>query len=233
MSNASTPSFVVSKTQQIEGTPTGLRFIVPSHASGAWLGQDLKIAWFDGKIWKFITPSKGSSVWVEDENISVIWSGDSWESSSAPSIPTATVGGTSSDAGKIPVLNTEGFIPTIMLPKDLGGELTGNLTVLIQSLGKVSGNITPDLALGKCITLTLSGQALLSLTSLSSMLERVYLWVSQDSTGSKYFTWGGSNIKWPGGLIPDQSISANSMDFYEFTWMGSFFVLTNFIQDCK
>ena len=141
----------------------------------------------------------------------------------------AYVGG-SADAGKVPVLNSQGQLPTAMVAGGSGGGGTTPATTT-QSLGNVLGSVNPDWSLGKSITLTLVGTSVLTLPNVSTTYDKVYLWIYQDSTGSRFFTWGGNNIKWPGGLIPDQSISANSMDFYEFTWNGSFFLLTNFIQD--
>lgn len=114
-----------------------------------------------------------------------------------------------------------------------GQDTSGSTTVLIQRLGSVSGSVTPNLASGTCITLKLTGTTVISLSSLKDVMDKVYIWVSQDATGARSLLWGGSNIKWPGGLIPDQSMSANALDYYEFTWMGSAFILTNFIQDCK
>lgn len=136
------------------------------------------------------------------------------------------------DANKIPQLNSQGQLPLAMIPAGIGGG--GSATIVIQSLGAVSGSVTPDLSLGKSINLTLTGMTTLSLANLpSTLLDKVYLFVSQDAVGSKSLVWGGSNIKWPGGYIPDISVTGNALDYFEFTWTGTAYILSNYIQDCK
>ena len=53
----------------------GDRYIVAASATGAWLGQDKNIAWYDGAVWKFDVPSEGWQAWVEDENKYYFYSG--------------------------------------------------------------------------------------------------------------------------------------------------------------
>lgn len=61
-------------------SPTkGDRYIVAATATGAWAGQEKKIAWYDGAAWKFDTPLEGWTVWVEDENFRYQFNGTIWE----------------------------------------------------------------------------------------------------------------------------------------------------------
>ena len=61
------------------GSPAeGDRYLIASSASGAWSGQDGKIAaWQDG-AWAFHTPREGWIVWVADEDIVLVFNGAGW-----------------------------------------------------------------------------------------------------------------------------------------------------------
>ena len=62
------------------GSPSdGDRYIVGSSATGAWAGKDFDIAvWQDG-VWKFFDPVNGWFVWVQDEQVLLIYSGAVWQ----------------------------------------------------------------------------------------------------------------------------------------------------------
>lgn len=45
----------------------GDRYIVPANATGDWLDQEGKIAWYDGTVWQFDPPQHGCLIWVADE----------------------------------------------------------------------------------------------------------------------------------------------------------------------
>ena len=53
-------------------------YIVPSGGSGAWASHTNNITWWDGSHWKFITPPVGATVWVDAEDIQLVWDRTSW-----------------------------------------------------------------------------------------------------------------------------------------------------------
>ena len=56
----------------------GLRYIVAAAATGAWIGQNLKIAaWQDG-AWAFFAPRTGWLAWVADEAKLYVFDGTQW-----------------------------------------------------------------------------------------------------------------------------------------------------------
>lgn len=56
------------------------RYIVGASATGDWSGQDGKIAHYNaGNGWSFIAPFVGMTVFVEDEEISLIYKSGAWE----------------------------------------------------------------------------------------------------------------------------------------------------------
>lgn len=56
------------------GSPvTGDRYIVAATASGAWTGQEEKIATYNGSGWDFTTPSAGFSAFVDDEDAGYVY----------------------------------------------------------------------------------------------------------------------------------------------------------------
>lgn len=61
------------------GSPSeGDRYVVASGATGAWAGQDLKVAaWLDG-AWEFFAPQEGWLAWPRDEDKLLIWNGSAW-----------------------------------------------------------------------------------------------------------------------------------------------------------
>jgi len=56
----------------------GDRYIIASGASGDWNGKDKYIAWYDGSIWKFDVPKKGTLTYVDDEDKYYSYNGSSW-----------------------------------------------------------------------------------------------------------------------------------------------------------
>jgi hypothetical protein len=53
-------------------------YIVATGASGAWTGQDKKIAHFFGGTWKYWMPIEGVSLWVNDEDKQYVFDGTNW-----------------------------------------------------------------------------------------------------------------------------------------------------------
>ncbi len=54
--------------------PTG----VSPAPSGAWAGQDGKIAYYANASWSFKTVREGFKLWVDDENITIVYDGSAW-----------------------------------------------------------------------------------------------------------------------------------------------------------
>ena len=54
------------------------RYIVGASATGAWAGQDGKIAAFLDGVWTFLAPRAGWRAWVEDEGLTIVHNGTSW-----------------------------------------------------------------------------------------------------------------------------------------------------------
>jgi hypothetical protein len=58
----------------------GDRYIVGESATGDWAGQEKKITWYNGTIWKFDAPTEGWICHVLDEDAFYKFSGTVWES---------------------------------------------------------------------------------------------------------------------------------------------------------
>ncbi|MGD9827254.1 MAG: DUF2793 domain-containing protein [Hyphomicrobiaceae bacterium] len=56
----------------------GDRYLVASGASGAWSGQDGRIAAFQDNAWAFHAPREGWVMWIADEEVLAIWDGSAW-----------------------------------------------------------------------------------------------------------------------------------------------------------
>jgi hypothetical protein len=56
----------------------GVRYIVPAAATGAFAGQESKIAAFDAGIWRFLAPVEGWAAWVKSLGAMQVFSGGSW-----------------------------------------------------------------------------------------------------------------------------------------------------------
>lgn len=71
----------------------GARFIVPTGGTGAWAGQDGKVAYYDDAAWIFLNPQPGWRAYVSDEALSVTYDDSaSWQDSSAESWELAQLG---------------------------------------------------------------------------------------------------------------------------------------------
>ena len=61
----------------------GARYLVGQGASGAWEGEEGKLAWFDAGVWRFLTPQEGWRAFVADEGISLVFSAGVWRREAA------------------------------------------------------------------------------------------------------------------------------------------------------
>lgn len=84
----------------------------------------------------------------------------------------------------------------------------------VVALGSVSGAVTIDLSAGQVFTLTLGGNATLSLTNLpaNGTIVEAELCLLQDATGGRTVTWP-TNGKWPGGAAFVPTPAANALDY--------------------
>jgi hypothetical protein len=57
---------------------TGDRYIVAAVATGAWATHEKDIAWYDGAVWKFDTPTDGWTTYVKDENTEYKFKDTAW-----------------------------------------------------------------------------------------------------------------------------------------------------------
>ena len=63
----------------------GDRYLVAASPTGDWLGQAGTVALRMEGAWRFLTPRKGWRLWVEAENILLIFDGSNWSPPPAPS----------------------------------------------------------------------------------------------------------------------------------------------------
>lgn len=61
------------------GSPAdGDCYLVAASATGAWAGQDGKIAFYLSTAWQFISPSEGMGAWINDEDAAIVFDGSAW-----------------------------------------------------------------------------------------------------------------------------------------------------------
>jgi len=83
------------------GSPAdGDRYIVGSGATGDWAGWDLNVAMFTDGAWLRLLPQTGWRVWVEDEELLLVYDGTGWVGTTPSSLQNlALLGlGTTADA---------------------------------------------------------------------------------------------------------------------------------------
>jgi hypothetical protein len=75
---------VISRSANPPGSPvSGDRYLVIATATGAWVGQEDKIAEYNGSSWIFTTATTGMAVAVDNEpTVLYFWSGTAWEAKS-------------------------------------------------------------------------------------------------------------------------------------------------------
>jgi len=70
---------VESRSATPPATPAqGQRFLVIPTATGAWAGHEDDIAEYNGSSWDFVTPTAGTAVYVEDEQLLYLYDGSQW-----------------------------------------------------------------------------------------------------------------------------------------------------------
>lgn len=56
----------------------GDRYLIAAGATGAWTGHSGKIASFEAAVWRFAAPREGWRLWVQDEDVFLIFNGTLW-----------------------------------------------------------------------------------------------------------------------------------------------------------
>lgn len=73
------------------GPADGDRYLVAAGATGAWIGQEGRLAaWYGG--WRFLAPRAGWTVWVADEGLAVRYDGAAWTPIDHDGLPGVTGG---------------------------------------------------------------------------------------------------------------------------------------------
>jgi len=70
----------------------GDRYIVAANPTGAWAGQQGKIAAYQNVAWSFYQPREGWLVWVADEDALLAYNGSAWVATATEINPAAKVG---------------------------------------------------------------------------------------------------------------------------------------------
>jgi|GEM_PF-2593254 len=82
------------------GTPTdGNAYIVAAGGIGDWAGHDSEIAFYLNGAWKYLSPLQGWLTSIQDEAITVKWTGSAWEIAFAPYAKNNFSGGAAPTAG--------------------------------------------------------------------------------------------------------------------------------------
>jgi len=56
----------------------GDRYLIAAGATGAWAGRSGEIASFESAVWRFAAPREGWRLWVQDEDVFLIFNGALW-----------------------------------------------------------------------------------------------------------------------------------------------------------
>lgn len=143
------------------GSPaSGDMYIVGSSPTGAWAGQPQKIAYFD-QVWKFITPSEGINLWVNDEDKNYVYDGTNW---------TLVV---ANDLAALEALSTTGLAARTATDTWTTRTITQGTGISVTNGNGVSGN--PTIALSAAIT-NLTDTSISSPTSGESLIYNGSAW---------------------------------------------------------
>lgn len=91
---------VISRSQAAPpAAPTELdAYLVPSGGTGAFAGQENRLALFEDGGWSFLAPRKGWQCWIEDEAELQVWTGSLWRRASPLSSEGASLWGVNASA---------------------------------------------------------------------------------------------------------------------------------------
>ena len=131
------------------GSPaSGDAYIVSATATGAWAGQENKIAFFYNGGWSFITPAAGLSVLVLGNTANAYYTGSAWAfipavSSVGLSAPTGftVTGSPVTTNGTIALAFTSGYsLPTTAKQNEWDAAVNGGVLSLPSSAGSLANN---------------------------------------------------------------------------------------------
>lgn len=123
---------VKSRTTSAQpGSPAaGDTYIIPTGATGTdWSTQAGKIGHYYGGSWKFYAPVEGIRVWVNDEDVRVVYDGSNFVLDTKMPMLTKSVAGSSN----VTLTEAESRYPAI----DCTGALTGNISLIVTNTPKL------------------------------------------------------------------------------------------------
>lgn len=180
------------------GSPaTGQRHMVGSGASGAWSGQDFKLAEWSGSAWVFTTPTRGDMVHVFGSPTDMFWyDGTTWNS--------------------FPMVLT---LPYIL---GLGGDTTGyslELAYLKEGVQAIthssSGALTLDFSLGTVKQITASAD--ITALNWSNIQDGVWYYIELTNSSGSDVNVTYTTDRWRynrDGVPPNRTIGAGATERY-------------------
>ena len=125
------------RTEPPAAPEAGARHVVAPGATGAWAGQDGRLALWTGNAWMFIAPQTGWRAWVVAENADIVWHDGLWQPlARLDNVPEIGINTSADTFNRLAVcapatlLNHEGAGHQLKINKAIGGE-TGS--VLFQT----------------------------------------------------------------------------------------------------
>ena len=209
------------------GMVSGNMYIVGASATGAWTGQDNKLAYTDGASWYFVTPKNKWPAYVIDELLQYRFTGSVWV---VDTIGNVSETGTTIDKSWARYSGTTGkqLQPGLWVESDTGDVTAGgSLNMGGKSfkaysetpfnLGNMTGAVTIDFANGNFQYGVLTGNVTFTISNApaSGKVGSMTLELAQDATGSRLVTFPAS-VKYAGGTAPVLSTTANSLDVLVF-----------------
>lgn len=125
-------------------------------------------------------------------------------------------------------------VQTISGEKTFDNAIFNRLALTKQALTISASSVAWNVALGCFASVTLTKNVTLSNPTNLAIGTKLILQVVQDGVGSRLISTYGANFKFPGGVKPVLTSTANAIDILEFTCYGTdLLTLTNFISDIK
>lgn len=170
------------------GSPTnGAVYIPAGVATGAWAGQEGKLAQWYASSWHFMTPAEGWTVWVIDEQIRLTYVSGAWTVQSGSgdfkSDGSVAMTGPFKEANNTPTISAGAVTFDLALSNNFAVTLTENITAI---------TISNPPASGKWGTISIE--------------------FTQDGTGGRTVGGWPSSAKWPAGTAPTITAAANAVD---------------------
>lgn len=112
----------------------------------------------------------------------------------------------------------------------IGGTINTSTANVISQVLTDGATVTWNVALGLIATLTLGGNRTIAAPT-NMKVTTLILHLIQDGTGSRTVTWN-SVFKWPGGIAPVLTTTANAKDIISFVCDGTNFY-GSYLTDVK